>query len=417
MKKHVWKRLLSALIILVMSLSAASIPVAGAADLPATWAQQDIDKAVSLGFVPANLQSAYAQPITRAEFCALAVAFYQKMVGTISSSDFTKFEFTDTSDINVRKAASISVVNGVGGGRFAPNDGITREQAATMLSRLANAVSIPLPDSEATFSDAVSVESWAYEAVGQMQASGIMQGVGGNAFSPKGQYQRQQSIVTILRLFEVLNPEIDPYYLSWALGCSAILATRNRADPHQFGMTFRSPANAALEKSVLRRDWGCESREDIIDTISLMTDYGHNASFAEAYSIVNSLSKEEYDALLVLSGDVDRYMWPLTKSIGDKWGGKQIKAWDWFRMIHLAGWGYVAGYLELDEAYELMQPSIDRLHSTFSSWEEACDNYMDGYAWWSRTDVSQAYSEYKSRLGIYEGLKGDATLFDPSVWK
>ena len=85
-------------------------------------------------------------------------------------------------------------------------------------------------------------------------------------------------------------------------------------------------------------------------------------------------------------------------------------------MIHLAGWGYVAGYLELDEAYKYMQPVIDRLYKTFSSWEEACDNYLDGYAWWSRTDISKSGTEYTRRITTYQGIKDDTILFDPSVW-
>ncbi|MCL2152742.1 MAG: DUF1266 domain-containing protein, partial [Oscillospiraceae bacterium] len=413
----VWKRLLSILIAIVMSCSAISISAISVSDTPAAWAAKDIEKAISLGFVPTSLQNAYAQPITRAEFCALAVTFYEIMMGAIDEEDALIYGYKDTFDMNVKKAALIGVVNGVGDGKFDPDSGITREQAATMLSRLAGATSISLPESEVTFSDISDISTWANDAVGQMQASGIMQGVGDNSFAPKERYQRQQSIVTILRLFEMVNPDVDPYYLSWALGCSAIIATNNRADPHQFGTLIRSPANAAIIKTMLSRDWNCGSREDIINTIGQMTDDGHNASFAEAYEIVNSLTKSEYEALLALSSDMDKYMWPLTKSIGDKWGDKQIKAWDWFRMVHLAGWGYVAGYIQLEEAYELMQPIIDKLRSTFSSWEEACDNYMDGYAWWSRTDVSQTVSEYKNRLKIYQDIKEDLTLFNPSVWE
>jgi hypothetical protein len=51
-------------------------------------------------------------------------------------------------------------------------------------------------------------------------------------------------------------------------------------------------------------------------------------------------------------------MWLVVIAIGDQWGDKQIKAWDWFRMIHLAGWGYIAGYLEREEAYAHMTPVI-----------------------------------------------------------
>ncbi|MCL2046918.1 MAG: hypothetical protein FWG88_11105, partial [Oscillospiraceae bacterium] len=30
----------------------------------------------------------------------------------------------------------------------------------------------------------------------------------------------------------------------------------------------------------------------------------------------------------------------------------------------------------------------EKLRYYFSSWDEAYDNYLDGYAWWSRADIS-----------------------------
>ena len=94
---------------------------------------------------------------------------------------------------------------GVGGNRFDPNAQLTREQAAVMLARLADAIGQPFPPSAPTFADNAQVSSWAADAVGQMQATGIMGGVGDNRFAPGGDYTREQSIVTILRLFDVLD--------------------------------------------------------------------------------------------------------------------------------------------------------------------------------------------------------------------
>jgi len=56
-----------------------------------------------------------------------------------------------------------------------------------------------------TFADSGSVSSWASEAVGQMQATGIMNGVGNNMFSPKYPYTREQSIITVLRLYNAVK--------------------------------------------------------------------------------------------------------------------------------------------------------------------------------------------------------------------
>jgi hypothetical protein len=143
---------------------------------------------------------------------------------------------------------------------------------------------------------------------------------------------------------------------------------------------------------------------------------GHNDDFIFAYDYISLMSDEEYELLLEQSDEVGIFMWPLTKELGDKWGDKQIKAWDWFRIIHLVGWAYIAEMIDREEAYFLMEPAIMLLRNTFSSWDEAVENYMDGYAWWSNTDVMEELSEYRHRLGIYEAFRYDKILFNPTVW-
>lgn len=174
-------------------------PAQPAADQPSSWAAGQVDEAVSAGIVPESLQSAYTQSITRAEFCALATRLYETVKGTAITERVT---FTDTADENVEKMAGLGVVTGVGEGRFDPDGTLTREQAATMLSRLAAAMGRPLTAQAPTFADSAAVSTWAVDAVGQMQGSGIMGGVGDNAFDPQGSYSREQSMLTMLRLYE-----------------------------------------------------------------------------------------------------------------------------------------------------------------------------------------------------------------------
>jgi hypothetical protein len=164
-----------------------------------TWARDSIIQAFKLGLIPQNLQDNYKSNITRAEFAALTVALYETVTG-MEIALTREIAFIDTTDINVQKAAYIDVVKGVGGNRFAPDDGLTREQAAVMLARLAYALDKPLPEADATFADSEQVNLWAIDAVGSVQATGIMDGIGGNKFDPQGDYTREQSIITILRL-------------------------------------------------------------------------------------------------------------------------------------------------------------------------------------------------------------------------
>ena len=174
-------------------------PATGAAE-PAGWAKVFVDRAIAEGLLPAELQSAYDQPITRREFCLLSDALYTKVKGGAAPVDAT-VTFTDTTDPAILRMASAKVVNGVGNELFDPNGQLTREQAATMLSRLAVALGKPLTDSAPTFDDNGSVAGWASAAVGQMQLSGIMSGTGNNQFSPQQSYTREQSVVTIVRMY------------------------------------------------------------------------------------------------------------------------------------------------------------------------------------------------------------------------
>ncbi|MBR2491091.1 MAG: S-layer homology domain-containing protein [Ruminiclostridium sp.] len=173
---------------------------------PSFWAHAEVMDAILWGLVPEDLQGKYTQATTRAEYCALATCLYEAVTGeSIELTEEDVLPFTDVEDdVNIAKMYKIGVVNGVGDNRFAPNNILTREQAATMLSRLAYAVGEPLEASAPDFADNDKIFDYAYEAVGQVQAAGIMQGKENKLFDPKGSYTREQSILTMDRLFDLV---------------------------------------------------------------------------------------------------------------------------------------------------------------------------------------------------------------------
>lgn len=194
--------LASVMIMSVMLLAPA--PAQGtAADLSdaSAWAHDYILSAIENGLVPEGLRGRYGENTTRAEFCALAVALYETVKGEITG----RATFVDTHDINAEKAAYVGIVRGMGGNRFAPHDPLSRQQAATMLSRLAYAIGRPFPQHDPAFADNAQIAVWAFSEVGQVQAADIMRGMGGNRFVPEDPYTREQSIITILRLFDFVS--------------------------------------------------------------------------------------------------------------------------------------------------------------------------------------------------------------------
>ena len=189
-------------------LAAAMMTAVGAADTPSAWAQKSVDAARAAGIVPAQVNSAFDTAITREDFCSLAAAVYRawEKKDALTAYTSSRVSFSDTDNADVLLCASAGVVNGVGNGKFAPQKNITRQEAASMLYRLA-ALNKNTKDDEATslphiFADSANIQPWAWKNVDWVYRQGIMNGMGENTFAPDGEYTREQSIVTALRLYD-----------------------------------------------------------------------------------------------------------------------------------------------------------------------------------------------------------------------
>lgn len=175
-----------------------------ATSTPSSWATEEVNQAIEIGIVPESLTNKYQTSITRAEVCAIAVELYE----TITGEEITeRAYFSDTFDVNVQKMAGVGVVNGMENNLFYPDNKLSREQAATILARLSDALGQPLSISMPTFNDNEQISSWATDSVGQIQSAGIMDGTGDNKFTPKGEYSVEQSVLTMLRLYNTMPVE------------------------------------------------------------------------------------------------------------------------------------------------------------------------------------------------------------------
>ena len=243
------------------------------------------------------------------------------------------------------------------------------------------------------------------------------------AFSQKVEWDAQSRTVMIE---EDMSFAKDSNLTEWLLGVGAIIAREADGDggPYRIGIGRRESAYIFMARRSLNQNWGINSRETLLQTIDNIANHGHSYQFDRDAALFKSLSAAEQNILLSNAQGIDAYMWPYVVSLDKKWGDKSVRAWDWFRVGHLCRWGYNVGYITLEEAYTLFEPTARNLRATFSSWDEATENYLDGYAYWGRIDVSVRSDEnnYWSRKDIYENLKAkDAIdprgmLFNPRVW-
>ncbi len=100
-------------------------------------------------------------------------------------------------------AAANQIVSGYGGGRFGPEDSITREQLAVILMNYARVkgYDVSARADLSAFSDAASVSGYAKDAMAWANASGLIKGDGGKLI-PDGNAERAQVAVILQRFME-----------------------------------------------------------------------------------------------------------------------------------------------------------------------------------------------------------------------
>lgn len=180
-------------------------PAAPSGAQTSKWAEAQVNAAAAKGLVPEGLGDDYRISITRAQFAAVAVKLYEVMSGE-KIAPATEAPFTDTNDPDVLRAAAVGFVKGITDTTFAPDTLVTREQAATLLSRVYTKMGGEIPEVSATsFDDDGSVSGYAKSAVAFMADKSIVGGVGDNQFNAKGSASIEQALIIALRMAETLK--------------------------------------------------------------------------------------------------------------------------------------------------------------------------------------------------------------------
>ena len=182
-----------------------------------SWAYEEVTAAIEEDLVPVYLQNLYLNNITRGEFCDLTIQAIEETLdqdiedvvlaqtGKSLYDWMGEYPFTDTSDSSAIAAYALGIITGRGNGVFDPYASITRQEAAALLMRSAKVLGMDTDNvSVAGFTDSGEVGVWFTDAVNFVYQINVMSGTGNNTFSPLGTYTREQSYITIYRLFQAV---------------------------------------------------------------------------------------------------------------------------------------------------------------------------------------------------------------------
>ena len=206
--------------------------------------------------------------------------------------------------------------------------------------------------------------------------------------------RREVAVAENKDLFDHTNLE------DWIKPMGAVLTVINKGNPTIFPGYSRA-SGMGIEYSVHSLDgMDVTSREELVEKIRNLTLNGDNETF-------------QFDAALWGSD--------YTKAVLKKWGDRGIMCWDLFRVANLIQWGYCAGFLSYNEAVAFAEPAAMLLEANFSSWDEAYENYVDGYNWWSgnenldtrSTERWERYQEIKAKCIEQYGVD----IFDDNLFR
>jgi hypothetical protein len=172
-------------------------------DITGHWAYESIKFAVENGLFNGTSETTFSPNVAMDR--GMFVTVLGRIAG-INAADYTATPFTDVKAgayyaSYAAWASENGIVEGVGGGLFAPANPITRQEMATMLNRYVGFAKITLASAaKDPFADDASIASWAKDSVYALAFADILNGVGDNNYAPAKTATRAE-VATMLTRF------------------------------------------------------------------------------------------------------------------------------------------------------------------------------------------------------------------------
>ena len=179
------------------------------------WACESIDAAIAAGWIYGYEDHTFRPevPLTRAMFVT--------MLGRLSGADLTQYSGSAFPDVDassyyaqhVQWAVQAGVIDGFEDGTFRPDENITREQMACIMTRYLRSLNPDIAYSgepgSYNIQDLNSIGEWALDDVLFCYEAGLLNGRG-NVFAPKAGATRAEACTVLIRLADYAEAHSAP---------------------------------------------------------------------------------------------------------------------------------------------------------------------------------------------------------------
>jgi hypothetical protein len=172
----------------------------------------------------------------------------------------------------------------------------------------------------------------------------------------------------------------------YALALPGVWLATNGGSFAHFGGRPAGPANRAWARKLLADSWGVKDADQLRERLTWLAEKGHTAEWFETRERWRKLPEDQRQGTLGLI-----HVGLFQAEIGDT----GLVAWDAARLINVAGWGFLAGWLTEEEAWSFIIPQARRVQKAYPSWEAFARGYQLGTAYWSapRADENRAVAD------------------------
>lgn len=207
----------------------------------------------------------------------------------------------------------------------------------------------------------------------------------------------------------------------WGRAMGSILISMNEGDVYYFGGYEQTEGNKEAAAQILKQSWKITNRVELLTQIQNLLTSGDRKEYRKEAKEMKAMSKKQLKtAFQQLSGETLTH-YQMVQYNWKTWKKKGLLAWDMCRVSHLAQWGYVAGYITVEEAQALIEPAARNLAKKFDNWDDVQQNWLDGYALHATLDAENPTgTDLEVRQKKYEELKKNQRkkqpLYDDSLF-
>jgi hypothetical protein len=207
----------------------------------------------------------------------------------------------------------------------------------------------------------------------------------------------------------------------WAIALTGIMTERNKSNYHTLNSSEMNERNKNMWLEVLKRDWGINNRDELLQTLDKMEHDGHANDLKYIQRIITEIVEEKESFYIIavynkyqLNSKQYNYL-KFTVINWNVFNERSILAWDLGRNIALCRWGYDVGFLTEEEAWEKIMYYAKLIQPLYNSWEEYGYDYYMGRVFWASgfgEDMAYLLETYQ----LYQKLMGESGYWHNLEW-